>query len=104
MLSKYIGPNLVCGWWKVEYPDREKRYAAYERLVIKLKELEPDATRESVVKKINNLRSNVRKEKKKRDISMKSGASTDNVYTSKLWYLDIIDITRELSSLIAAAR
>lgn len=80
--------------WRVkskEYHDREKRDAAYERLVIKLKELEPDATKKSVVKKINNLRSNVRKEKKKRDMSMKSGASTDNVYTSKLWYLDLFD-------------
>ncbi len=56
--------------WRVkskEYHDREKRDAAYERLVIKFKELEPDATKKSVVKK-NNLRSNVRKEKKKRDM------------------------------------
>lgn len=80
--------------WRVkgkEYHDREKRNAAYERLVIKLKELEPDATKKSVVKKINNLRSNVRKEKKKRDMSMKSGASSDNVYTSKLWYLHLFE-------------
>ncbi|XP_047100973.1 uncharacterized protein LOC124719829 [Schistocerca piceifrons] len=80
--------------WQVkskEYHDREKRGAAYERLVIKLKELEPDATKQSAVKKINNLRSNVCKEKKKRYMSMKSGALTDNIYTSKLWYLDLFD-------------
>lgn len=78
--------------WRVkskEYHNREKRDAAYERLVIKLKELEPDATKKSVVKKMYNLRSN--KEKKKCDMSMKSRDSTDNVYTSKLWYLDLFD-------------
>ena len=70
-----------------EYHDREKRDASYAKLLLKLKELEPDATRKSVVAKINSLRSNVRKEKKKRDMSIKSGASADNVYVSKLWYL-----------------
>lgn len=53
--------------WQVkskEYHDRDKRNAAYAKLVLKLKELEPDATKKSVVRKINSLRSNVRKEKK----------------------------------------
>lgn len=80
--------------WRVkskEYHDRKKRDASYAKLLLKLKELEPDATRKSVVAKINSLRSNVRKEKKKRDMSIKSGASADNVYVSKLWYLDLFD-------------
>lgn len=80
--------------WRVkskEYHDRDKRYAAYEKLVTKLKELEPDTTRNSVVKKINNLRSNVRKEKKKHDMSKKSGASTDDLYIPKLWYYNLFD-------------
>nr|CAH7748165.1 unnamed protein product [Callosobruchus chinensis] len=80
--------------WRVkskEYHDREKRDASYAKLLLKLKELEPDATRKSVVAKINSLRSNVRKEKKKRDMSIKSGASADNVYVIKLWYLDLFD-------------
>lgn len=80
--------------WRVkskEYHDREKRDAAYAKLVLKLKELEPDATKKSVIRKINSLRSNVRKEKKKWDMSMKSGASTDNVYVPKLWYLNLFD-------------
>lgn len=54
--------------WQVkskEYHDRDKRNAAYAKLVLKLKELEPDETKKSVVRKINSLRSNVRKEKKK---------------------------------------
>lgn len=80
--------------WQVkskEYHDRDKRNAAYAKLVLKLKELEPDATKKSVVRKINSLRSNVRKEKKKREMSMKSGASADDVYVSKLWYLNLFD-------------
>nr|CAH7753326.1 unnamed protein product [Callosobruchus chinensis] len=90
-----LGENLeVDRLWRVkskEYHYREKRDASYAKLLLKLKELEPDATTKSVVAKINSLRSNVRKEKKKRDMSIKSGASADNVYVSKLWYLDLFD-------------
>lgn len=43
-----------------------------------------------MVKKINNLRSSVRKEKKKYDSSLKSGASADDVYRPKLWYYDMM--------------
>jgi hypothetical protein len=46
------------------YHDRPLREAAYKVLVDKLKESEPDANKDLVVKKINNLRSSVRKEKK----------------------------------------
>ncbi|KAF5281638.1 hypothetical protein FQA39_LY17753 [Lamprigera yunnana] len=80
--------------WRIksrEYHDRDVREAAYDRLITKLKEIEPDANKSSVVKKINNFRSNVRKEKKKRDMSRKSGAGTDNVYSPKLWYFDLFD-------------
>jgi hypothetical protein len=38
--------------------------AAYARLVGKLKKVEPSANKDSVVKKINNIRSNYRKELK----------------------------------------
>ncbi|KAF5274537.1 hypothetical protein FQA39_LY07149 [Lamprigera yunnana] len=34
----------------------------------------------------------MRKEKKKRDMSMKSGAGTDNVYSPKLWYLNLFNL------------
>ncbi|KAF5289028.1 hypothetical protein FQA39_LY03907 [Lamprigera yunnana] len=84
--------NPVCGEIKSrEYHDRDVREAAYDRLITKLKEIEPDANKSSVVKKINNFRINVRKEKKKRDMSRKSGAGTDNVYSPKLWYFDLFD-------------
>ena len=51
-----------------------------------------------VVRKINNLRSNVRKEKKKHEQSLKSGASADDVYRIKLWYYDLLDFVNDQST------
>lgn len=80
--------------WRVkskEYRDREKREAGYEKMLAKLKEIEPGATRDTVVKKINNFRSNVRKEKNKLAMSLKCGSAADDVYKSRLWYFDFFD-------------
>nr|XP_023017512.1 uncharacterized protein LOC111506622 [Leptinotarsa decemlineata] len=77
--------------WRVkskEYHNRDVRWAAYDRLVAKLKETEPDANKSLVVKNINNLRSNVRKEKKKRDLSMKSGAGDNDVPSTSFSNVD----------------
>lgn len=75
--------------WDVEsphYSNRNKKAAAYEALIDKLKLVEPDATRDSVVKKINNLRSAFRKELRKVKDCKKSGSAGDDVYTPTLWY------------------
>ena len=69
--------------WQVkseEHYDRTKKDVAYSKLVKKLEELEPDATKKSVLMKINSLRSAYRKEKKKVEASKKFGASTDSIY------------------------
>jgi len=50
--------------------------------------MDPTATKEIVVKKIDSLRSNFRKEFKKIKDSKRSGSGTDNLYTTKLWYFD----------------
>jgi len=93
--------------WQVknkEYHDRDKKEAAYKLLIEKLREIEPDANKSVVVRKINNLRNNVRKKKKRYEQSVKSGASADEVYHIKLWYYDLFDFlhdqctTRESSS------
>ncbi|XP_068212540.1 uncharacterized protein [Palaemon carinicauda] len=84
--------------WKVkadEYHDRDKRNAAYRILAMKLKEIEPDADETLVKKKINSLRSNVRKEQRKIESSMKSGASADNVYKPSLWYFKLFDFLKD---------
>jgi len=75
--------------WDTEnrhYSNRVKKAVAYDNLIEKLKVLEPDASRESVVKKINNLRSTFRKELKKVNDSKQSGTSADNLYIPSLWY------------------
>ena len=75
--------------WDTEnrnYSNRVKKAAAYDTLIEKLKVLEPDASRESVVKKINNLRSTFRKELKKVNDSKRSGTSADDLYVPSLWY------------------
>jgi len=77
--------------WDLEHPqysNRVKKAAAYDCLIEKLKVIEPDASRESVVKKINNLRSTFRKELKKVNDSKRSGASGDDVYAPSLWYFN----------------
>lgn len=76
--------------WRVkskEYHDRSWRDSAYA----KLRESEPDAVKDTVVKKIHNLRCNYRKEKKKVDASKKSGAGTDELYKPTLWYYPLFD-------------
>lgn len=70
----------------------------------KLREIELEANNAVVVRKINNLRSNVRKEKKRHEQSLKSGRSANEVYCVKLSYYDLFNSlhdqrsTRESSS------
>lgn len=86
-----IYKNEKCLWHvkSKEYYDRAKKEESYSKLVEKLKEIEPHATRESVVKKINNIRCNFRKELNKVRSSM-SGAGSDDVYVPKLWYFKLL--------------
>lgn len=75
--------------WKVksqEYSNKIERNKGIVQLVEILKELEPECTRDGVMKKINSLRSAFRREHKKHENSKKSGAATNEVYTPSLWY------------------
>lgn len=82
--------NYPCLWRikSSDYSDRNKRNNAYENLCSKLQEIDETATKETVVKKVDSLRSNFRKELKKIKESKRSGAGTDNVYIPKLWYFE----------------
>ncbi|CAH1985755.1 unnamed protein product [Acanthoscelides obtectus] len=64
--------------------------AAYHRLVQKYKNIDPNANRDIVVKKINNLRTAYKKELNKIKKSHKSGAGTDEIYTPHLWYFELL--------------
>ncbi|KOB52207.1 Uncharacterized protein OBRU01_26325 [Operophtera brumata] len=54
----------------------------------------PSATIDTVKRKINNLKSSFRKELKKVK-NQKSGSSADEVYTSSLWYFDLLMFTED---------
>lgn len=79
--------------WKIktkDYSNKQKKNYAYEKLSTKLREIEADASKESVVKKINSLRTCFRKEYRKVIASEKSGAGIDDVYIPTLWYYDLL--------------
>ncbi|XP_063381710.1 uncharacterized protein LOC134668132 [Cydia fagiglandana] len=83
--------------WNVKskvYYDRERKKKAYAVLLSKYREMFPDATREDVKKKLNNLRSNYRKELKKYLNAMAAGES----YTPSLWYFNELDFLYEEES------
>lgn len=89
--------KLPCLWQikSKDYHIRDKKNAAYQQLVDVLKVIDPDANRESVIKKINTYRTNYRKEQKKVDNSKKSGAGIDDVYVPSLWYYDRLHFLRD---------
>ncbi|XP_039751715.1 uncharacterized protein LOC120627754 [Pararge aegeria] len=84
--------NETCLWKTTskDYHDRNKKNAAYDRLIEKYKPIDPNATRDTVVKKINNLRTTYKKELNKIKKSCKSGAGTDEIYKPRLWYFELL--------------
>lgn len=87
--------------WNVElktYNNRFKRDEAYEFLIQKLREIEPNVDKTGVVRKINSLRTVFRKEYVKVEKSKKSGVPPDEVYKPRLWYYDMLLFTVECKS------
>ncbi|XP_064107222.1 uncharacterized protein LOC135216112 isoform X1 [Macrobrachium nipponense] len=77
--------------WKTksdEYSDRNKKSESYETLLRKYQEKYPEATTDDVKKKINILRTNFMKERRKVCDSEKSGVTAGEVYESSLWYYE----------------
>ncbi|XP_077145257.1 uncharacterized protein LOC143807520 isoform X2 [Ranitomeya variabilis] len=87
--------SLPC-LWKVkssDYSNRQKKSEAYEKLLSLCKSVCPSATVELVKHKIANLRTVFKKELKKVESSIQSGASGDEVYIPRLWYFDLLKFT-----------
>lgn len=79
--------------WQVkckDYSNKQKKGVAYEKLIEKLRELDSDANKESVIKKINSIRTCFRKEYRKVIASEKSGAGATDIYVPTLWYYDLL--------------
>lgn len=63
---------------------------AYEKLVRKLQEVEPNANKETVKSKVNTLRGSFRREFKKVADSKRSGTGSDDIYEPHLWYYTLL--------------
>ncbi|XP_031328655.1 uncharacterized protein LOC116169675 isoform X2 [Photinus pyralis] len=84
--------------WQIkskDYSNKQKKNAAYAKLVKKLEEVEKNATKESAVKKINSLRTCFRKEYRKVLASERSGVGTDELYIPTLWYYELLTFLLE---------
>lgn len=84
--------NEPCLWQikNQDYHNRDKKTAAYNKLIAQYKKIEPNANRDMIVKKMNGLRTNYRKEKKKVEESKRSGTGTNDVYVPTLWYYHLL--------------
>lgn len=84
--------------WKIksrEYSDRNAKSQAYEILVEKMRSVDESANRETVVKKINSMRTTYRKELKKVLDSERSGTGTDDVHVPHLWYYELLSFLKD---------
>lgn len=83
--------ELPCLWQikNREYLDKNKKTEAYNLLINKLRTIQPDATKATVINKINSLRGSFRREYKRVVDSMRSGAGADEIYVPSLWYYEL---------------
>lgn len=82
-IKKYRSLDSIWNVKSKEYHNRDKKDIAYTALLDVVKKFDPQATKDTLVKKINNLRSAFRKELKKVNFAQKSGWVT---YVPRLWY------------------
>ncbi|XP_050086611.1 uncharacterized protein LOC126571824 [Anopheles aquasalis] len=85
--------SLPCLWrFKCkEYSDRHIKAKAYDILKEKFKEVDPTCTRDTLVRKINNIRSVYRKEVAK----VAKAAESGEVYRPTLWYFDLLNFLQD---------
>ncbi|PIO11217.1 hypothetical protein AB205_0037510 [Aquarana catesbeiana] len=75
--------------WEVKHPQyylKHVRKSTLERLLSFVQTTIPEATMETLLKKIGILRNMYKREHNKIHESMRSGASADDVYVPRLWY------------------
>ncbi|XP_073838788.1 uncharacterized protein [Musca autumnalis] len=77
-----------------QYKNRHLKCEAYDILVEKLREIEPDSDREDVLRKINIFRTNYRRECARINNSLHEGRP----YHSTLWYFDLLSFLQTAES------
>lgn len=85
-ISKY---REMRNLWEVKHPQyyaKHVRKSTLERLLAFVQATIPEATMETLLKKIGVLRNMYKREHKKIQESRRSGASADDVYVPRLWY------------------
>lgn len=84
--------------WKTkskDYVNRNLKNIGYEALINLYKQVDSNADRDVVSKKIQSLRGSFRKELKKYEQFQKSGAGLVEQYMPSLWYFDLLMFTRD---------
>lgn len=67
-----------------EYHNKDRKAVAYNKLLEVYINVDPNANRETIIKKINGMRTNYRKEKKK----VEEFSSMGSIYVPQLWYYE----------------
>ena len=80
-----------------DYTNRGKKKEQYDVLIKKYREYIPNADKQDVIKKINSLRTNFRKELKRIRETKKSGANPEDVLPS-LWYFEEMKFLQNLEA------
>ncbi|CAK1593489.1 unnamed protein product [Parnassius mnemosyne] len=78
-----------------DYSNRDLKSQSYEILVGKFKEVEPNADRDFVIKKIKDMRDVWRKQHEKIEKSLKSGMAVEDIPTPSLWYYDLLNFLKD---------
>ncbi|KAG7154356.1 putative Alcohol dehydrogenase transcription factor Myb/SANT-like-containing protein 28 [Homarus americanus] len=84
--------------WQIkseDYKNRPLKQECYGKLVEKMKDIIPTATKATVTKKINSFRTSYRRELKKVLLSEKSDAGTDDIYQPSLWFYNDLHFLRD---------
>ena len=81
---------------KKVYLNKNLKDRGYDALVAFCKLTYPEADKQFVKKKMQNLRGCFRKELKKVENSKRSGSGTDDIYIPQLWYFDLLLFTKNL--------
>lgn len=77
------------------YKNKFLKMKAWKELLVEYQKIDPEATVEQLKRKITNIRTCYRRERKKINASEKSGAGFDDIYTPSLWYFDKLDFLKD---------